>query len=74
MRWTVHPWRLVPPLLVLGTVLTIWATRYDQLMANHWAYPLTLVVFGLFALLISLAARPRRRPQPVRIPASASPQ
>jgi hypothetical protein len=67
-RWTVHPWRLVPPLLVLGTVAVIWITRYDQLLVNHWAYPVTLVVVGLFALLFVIGARPRRRPQPLPYP------
>lgn len=63
-----HPWRLVPPLLVLATVAVIWITRYDQLVVNHWAYPATLVVVGGFALLFVIAARPRRRPRPLPYP------
>jgi hypothetical protein len=68
MRWVIHPWRLIPPLLVLGTVLVIWATRSEQLLVNHWAYPATLVVVGFFALLIAIGARPRRRPVPLPYP------
>lgn len=63
-----HPWRLIPPLLVLGTVVAIWMTRYDPLLVNHWAYPVTLVVVGVFALLFIISARPRRRPQPLPYP------
>lgn len=63
---------MIPPLLVLVTVLVIWFTRSDQLQVNHWAYPVTLAVFGLFSLLMVIAARPRRRPVPVADPARAA--
>jgi hypothetical protein len=68
MRWVFHPWRMIPPLLVLGTVIVIWITRSEQLLVNHWAYPLTLAVVGFFALLIAIGARPRRRPVPLPYP------
>ncbi len=67
-QWTVHPWRLIPPLLVLGTVAAIWLTRREVLMVNHWAYPATLAVVGFFALLMVIGARPRRRPVPLPYP------
>ena len=67
-RWVVHPWRLLPPLLVLVTVCWIWATRYEQLLANHWAYPALLTVVGLFCLYLVVMARPRRLPARVPYP------
>ena len=58
-RWVWHPWRLLPPLLVLLTVLAITATRFDVLRSNHWAYPATLAVVGVFAAILVIRARPR---------------
>jgi hypothetical protein len=66
--WSFHPWRFLPPLLVLLTVAAIWATRYEQLIVNDWAYPLTLVVVGLGALLLLIRARPRRVHRPLPYP------
>lgn len=67
-RWSVHPWRLIPPVLVLLTVLAIWLTRSSQLLANHWAYPLTITGAGLFSLYLVVDARPRRLPPPLPYP------
>jgi len=66
--WVVHPWRLIPPLLVLVTVAVIWATRLDQLVNNHWAYPATLLLCGLVALILVLRARPRKVQRPLPYP------
>ena len=54
-RW--HPWRLVPAVLVLATVLLILLTRFGVLLANHIAYPVTLAVVGAAALLVVLRSR-----------------
>jgi len=67
-RWSVHPWRLAPPLIVLITVAVIWATRYSTMLANHWAYPLTVTVIGAFALLMVVRALPRRLPPALPYP------
>lgn len=56
---TWQPWRAMCALLMLGAVVVIWVTRADQLLANNRAYPLTLVVVGLFALLLLWTSRPR---------------
>lgn len=50
---------MIPPLLVLAVVIVIGATRAEQLLANNRAYPLTLLVVGLVALLLVWRARPR---------------
>jgi len=67
-RWSVHPWRLVPPLVVLIAVGYIGATTGDMLRTNHWAYPLTLIVAGLVSLWLLVRARPRRIPPAVAYP------
>lgn len=59
-HWLVAPARLIPPLLVLLTVLFIVLTNLDQLLANHWAYPLLLAIAGLISLIMVIRARPRR--------------
>ena len=58
--WSFHPWRAIPPLLVLGAVLAIWATRHGPLIANHWAYPVLLILIGAIALVLAVRHRPRR--------------
>lgn len=59
-RWQVSPWRLIPPLLVLLTVLFIVLTNLNQLQANHWAYPALLAIAGLISGIMVIRARPRR--------------
>lgn len=59
-HWQVQPWRILPPALVLATVALIWVTRFEQLLANQWAYPVTLLVVGSVAALLLWRARPRR--------------
>lgn len=66
--WSFHPWRAIPPLLVLATVAAIWATRFDPLIANHWAFPLLLVVIGAIALVLVFRSRPRRVQRPLPYP------
>lgn len=72
--WSVHPWRLIPPLIVLVTVLVVWATRFDQLITNHWAYPLALIVAGIVSGYLVIGARPRRIHRPLPYPEHAGPQ
>ena len=66
--WVVHPWRLIPPLLVLGTVAAVWVTRFDQLVHNHWAYPAVLLLCGLVALVLTVRALPRMVQRPLPYP------
>lgn len=69
-RLSVHPWRLVPPLLVLLTVAAIWLTRSEQLLTNHWAYPAMITIAGLIALYMVVGARPRLIRHPLPYPES----
>ena len=63
-----HPWRLIPPLLILLIVLAIWLTRWELLRTNHWAYPLTITIVGVIALYFVIEARPRRLPPALPYP------
>ena len=60
-RWEFPVWRLIGPLIVLGTIAYIALGNWDQLMANNWAFPALLAAVGVIALLFLLAAHPRRR-------------
>lgn len=55
---------MIPPLLLLAVVVLIWVTRAPQLLANNWAYPLTVSAVGVIALLLLWRARPRVIAQP----------
>lgn len=60
VEWTWAIWRFIPPFIVLATVVYIVISLWDQLQANHWAYPALLAFVGLLSLLMVLGALPRR--------------